>query len=82
MSDGKIVGRQINALDVLVDERRVGIVDVLAVAMVLHHDHEYMIQSRDAFRNRPLIRPRGGCQERSESKRSDAALRHDADASG
>lgn len=50
----EIVFRQICRFSILVDERRVRIVDDLAVPMVLHHDHKYMIQARNALGNRTL----------------------------
>ncbi len=44
MGDGKVIGRGIGGFGILVGEWRVGIVDDLAVAMVLHHDDEDMVQ--------------------------------------
>ncbi len=55
MGYGKVVARKIGRLREFIDEGRVGIVDDLAVTVVLHHDHEDVIQMRDALRDSAFL---------------------------
>ncbi len=56
MADGEVVRRQVDraAVDLAVDERHGRIVDDLLIAVVLHHDHEQVIQTGNALRHRTL----------------------------
>ena len=59
MGDGEVVGGAVSALGVLIDEGRVGIVDDLGVAVILHHDDEDVIQTGNASWDGALLRGEG-----------------------
>ena len=54
MSDGEVVGCRIRKTNKVVDVWQVWVVHHLAVAVILHHDHPYVVQIRDTCRNRTL----------------------------
>src|SRR5450631_2639214 len=67
MGDGEIVSPEVGGLRVSVDERRVGVVDDLAVTVVLHHDDEDVVEMGNppwhgAFGGRRVVRD-CGCQQ-------------------
>ncbi len=47
----KVAGTDVGRMGKLVDEGSVGIVENLAVAMVLHHDHKDVVEVGDTFWN-------------------------------
>jgi len=52
---GEVILRQAGRPGVLVDERGVRIVQDLAVTMVLHHDHEHVVEVWNPSRNFALL---------------------------
>ena len=54
MSDREVVCRRIREISQVVDVWQVWVVHNLAVAVILHHDHKYVVKVRNARGNRTL----------------------------
>ena len=72
--DGEVVRGEVRGLRVVVDERRVRIADDLAVAVIFHHDHEHVIEMRNALRYRASFASSGAAR-RARDMPSAAAFR-------
>src|SRR5271157_5121315 len=61
MANGKIVGCEIDlaVLDNAIQVRLVGVADNLLISMVLHHDHEEVIEMRNGIGIRAVISEHG-----------------------
>src|SRR6266571_737925 len=55
MGDREVIVGRVRGFRVMIGERRIGIVDDLTVAVVLHHDDEDMIEMRYATRNLTFV---------------------------
>jgi hypothetical protein len=63
VSDAEVVGGDVGGLGQLIEEGGVGVVDDLAVAVVLHHDDEDVIEVGNAFGNSGFLSEEGAGQE-------------------
>ena len=59
----KVAGTNVGRMGKLVDEGSVGIVENLAVAVVLHHDHEDMVEMGDSFGNSSFLSGKGSREQ-------------------
>jgi hypothetical protein len=55
MGDRRVVRRKIGRVGVAVDERSVAVAENLPVTVVLHHDHENVVEVGNAFWNVALL---------------------------
>src|ERR1700682_5543039 len=69
MRDSEVVGGEIGGLGISVGEGRVGVVQELGIAVVFHHDHPNVIQMRNSFGYRSLLRIRCGCESGGQQAR-------------
>ncbi len=68
MANGEIIGREPGVAGQLVGERHERIVDDLRIAVIFHHDQEYMVEMADAMRHRTFV----GGSRRGKRNRCDA----------
>ena len=55
MADREVIRRRVGGLRVLVGERSVRVSHDLAVAVVFHHDHEYVVKAWNVVRSFALL---------------------------
>ena len=62
VADAVVVVRQVGRCRVVGNKRRARVVEYLADMVVLHYDHEYVIQMGNAFRHSALVSKNRSCQ--------------------